>query len=135
VADFDIDPDPVVDRAVEALAASPDGQSVFVAGTFGQLNGLAVDKLVKLDATTGALKAGFKVAVKSGVKDLAVSGNRLYLAGAFSSIGSQARGGLAAVDVTTGALDADVNIAFTDPFLGGLPGSRPSPSAPTAPRS
>ena len=65
VANFDIDPDPVVDRAVEALAASPDGQSFFVAGSFGQLNGLPVDKLVKLDATTGALKAGFKVAVKS----------------------------------------------------------------------
>jgi hypothetical protein len=121
VANFDIDPDPVVDRAVEALAASPDGQSVFVAGSFGQLNGLAVDKLVKLDATTGAVKAGFKVAVKSAVKDLAVAGTRLYMAGVFTSIGNQARGGLAAVDVTTGALEANVDIAFTDPFQGLIP--------------
>jgi hypothetical protein len=121
VADFDINPDPVADRAVEALAASPDGQSVFVAGSFGQLNGLAVDKLVKLDATTGGLKAGFKVSVKSAVKDIVVSGNRLYLAGVFTTIGGQARGGLAAVDVATGALDPDVNIAFTDSFLGGVP--------------
>ena len=121
VADFDINPDPAADRAVEALAASPDGQSVFVGGSFGQLNGAAVDKLVKLDATTGALKAGFKASVKSAVKDIVVSGNRLYLAGVFTTVGGQARGGVAAVDVATGALDPDVNIAFTDSFLGGVP--------------
>jgi hypothetical protein len=121
VANFDVDPDPVVDRAVEALAPSPDGKSVFVAGSFGQLNGVAVDKVVKLDATTGAVVSAFKTSVRSAVKDLAVSGTRLYLAGVFTSIGAQARGGLAAVDVTTGAVDTNLDIAFTDPFQGATP--------------
>ena len=120
-ANFDVDPDPVVDRAVEALAASPDGRSVFVAGSFGQLNGVAVDKVVKLDSITGAVVPGFKASVKAAVKDLAVGGTRLYMAGVFTSIGNQARGGLAAVDVTTGAVDANLDIAFTDPFQGAAP--------------
>src|SRR5438132_73464 len=55
VADFDVDPDPNLDRAVEALAAAPDGRSLFVAGSFSQLNGLPADKLVKLDAAAGAV--------------------------------------------------------------------------------
>ena len=121
VADFDIDPDPAVDRAVEALAASPDGRSFFVAGTFGQLNGAAVDKVVKLDGATGAPSSGFRVNVRSAVKDLAVSAGRLYLAGVFTAVNGQPRGGLAAVDAATGALDADVNVPFTDPFQGPAP--------------
>ncbi|MEW6471643.1 MAG: hypothetical protein AB1679_05190, partial [Actinomycetota bacterium] len=121
VADFDIDPDPAVDRAVEALAPSPDGRSVFVAGSFGQLNGVAVDKLVKLDGATGVINPGFKVTVRSAVKDLALSGQRLYLAGVFTTVNGQARSGLAAVDAGTGTLDANVNVPFTDPFQGAVP--------------
>src|SRR5581483_95503 len=44
VADFDVSPDPAVDRAVEALAASADRRSVFVGGNFSTLAGQSVDK-------------------------------------------------------------------------------------------
>ena len=114
-------PRSAVDRAVEALAPSPDGRSVFVGGSFGRLNGAAVDKLVKLDGTTGAVDSRFDVSVHSNVKDLALSGSRLYVAGGFTTFNGQARAGLAAVDATTGALDANLDIPFTEPCQGTVP--------------
>jgi hypothetical protein len=103
------------------MAPSPDGHSVFVAGSFGQLNGSAVDKLVKLDGTTGALDPAFHLTVRSAVKDVAVAGSKLYLAGDFTTVDAQPRGGLAAVDATTGALDPSLNIGFTVPNQGNTP--------------
>src|SRR5581483_8328696 len=116
-----LDVDPTSGREVEALAPSPDGRSVFVAGSFGQLNGAAVDKVLKLDGTSGAPDPAFHLTVRSAVKDIAVAGTELYLAGDFTSVDNQARGGLAGVDATTGALDANLNIAFTDPNQGTAP--------------
>src|SRR5581483_4296226 len=110
-----------VDRSVQAMAPSPDGHSVFVGGSFGQLNGSAVNKLLKLDATTGALDPNFHVIVTSAVKDVAVSGSKVYLAGDFTSVDGQSRGGLAAVDATTGALDPGLNVPFTVPNQGSAP--------------
>ncbi|HYT39474.1 MAG TPA: PKD domain containing protein, partial [Acidimicrobiia bacterium] len=121
VANLDVSTDPTVDRSVQAVAPSPDGRSVFVGGSFGQLNGVAVDKLVKLDGVTGAVDPGFHVSVKSAVKDIALSGSELYVAGGFTTVDNQPRGGLAAVDATTGALDANLNIPFTDPNQGSAP--------------
>jgi hypothetical protein len=118
---LDVSTDPAVSKSVQALAPAPDGHSVFVAGSFGQLNGSAVDKLLKLDGTTGALDPAFHVTVKSAVKDIALAGSELYLAGDFTSVDGQSRGGLAGVDATTGALDANLNIAFTDPNQGATP--------------
>jgi hypothetical protein len=121
VANLDVDPSPSGDRAVEALAPSPDGRSVFVGGSFNQLNGAAVDSLVKLDAATGAVEPRFKVSVRSNVKDLAVSGSTLYMAGGFTTVNNQGRGGLAAVNASTGDLDANLNVPFTDPNQGSAP--------------
>ena len=121
VANFNIDPDPNLDRAVEALAPAPDGRSVFVAGNFGQLNGVAINKLVKLDATTATIDSRFGISVHAGVKDIALVGNKLYLAGTFSTVNNQARGGLAAVDATTGALEQNLIIHFTNPRRGTVP--------------
>ena len=121
VPSLDVSSDPAVDRSVQALAPSPDGRSVFVGGSFSQLNGAAVAKLVKLDGTTGVLDPTFHITVSSSVKDIALSGSELYVAGDFTTFDSQARGGLAAVDVTTGALDANLNIPFTVPNQGSTP--------------
>ncbi|MCA1844908.1 MAG: PKD domain containing protein, partial [Actinobacteria bacterium] len=119
VANLDVDPAPAVDRAVEALAPSADGRAIFVGGSFGQLNGAAVDKLVKLDGRTGALDPAFHLTLRSPVKDVAVSGAKVYVAGGFTSVNNQNRAGLAAVDAATGALDASLDVPFTDSRQGG----------------
>src|SRR5439155_4690706 len=85
VPSLDVSSDPAVDRSVQALAPSPDGRSVFVGGSFSQLNGAAVAKLVKLDGTTGVLDPTFHVTVSSSVKDIALSGSELYVAGDFTT--------------------------------------------------
>jgi hypothetical protein len=121
VANLDVSSDPTVDRSVQALAPSPDGRSVFVGGSFTLLNGVAVDKLVKLDGATGTLDPNFHVTAKSAVKDIALSGSLLYVAGGFTTFDGQPRGGLAALDATTGALDANLNIPFTVPNQGSAP--------------
>src|SRR5437764_8932142 len=118
VADFDVNSDRTLERAVEALAPAPGGGALFVGGDFGTLNGAPSSKLVKLDATTGAPAPGFAVTVNAAVKDVAVSGSRLYLAGPFATVDGQSRSGLAAVDAATGALDPDVAVPFTAPRQG-----------------
>jgi hypothetical protein len=118
-ADFDVSADPTVDRAVEALAAGPDGASVFVGGTFGVVNGVAQSsKVVKLSALTGATDPNFNVSVHDGIKDIAVSGTRLFVAGGFTTFNGKARGGLAAVNTTTGQIDSNLNVAFGTPRQG-----------------
>jgi hypothetical protein len=122
VADFDVSPDPGMDRAVESLAAAPDGLSVFAAGTFGTVNGVGQSsKLVKLSAATGATDAVFNVSIHEAVKDIAVNGTRLFLAGNFTTVNAKPRSGLAAVNTATGQIDSNVNVQFTNPRQGTTP--------------
>lgn len=115
-----IDPSfaPVLDGKVEALAAAPDGRSVFVGGYFDTVNGVPRNDLTKLDATTGLEDPTFRSTTTAGVRDLAVRGSRLFVAGAFSKIRGVPRQGLAAVDTTTGKVEPNLDLPFTDPRAG-----------------
>ena len=107
-------PDP--DGRVEALAAGPDGRSVFAGGIFTRAGGRPASLLARLDLATGAPVTGFAADVTgTSVQDLAVSGSTLYLGGAFSAVGGVNRSGLAAVDAATGAVDPGLDLPFTDP--------------------
>ncbi|MEX2101755.1 MAG: PKD domain containing protein, partial [Actinomycetota bacterium] len=112
---------PQLDGTVETLAASSDGTSVYVGGTFKNVDGQAQKKIARLDVATGARVGNFKPNPNAAVKDIVVRGSTVYLAGDFKKVKSVLRGGLAAVDATTGALSADLNIPFTEPRLGSSP--------------
>src|SRR5581483_4424973 len=115
-----LDVDPTSGREVEALAPSPDGRSVFVAGSFGQLNGAAVDKVLKLDGTSGAPDPAFHLTVRSAVKDIAVAGTELYLAGDFTSVDNpDGRTLVAGGNFRTAGGQSRVQIAMVD--LGARP--------------
>jgi hypothetical protein len=107
------------DGAVEALAPAPDGQSFFVAGDFGTLNGVPMRKLAKLSVTSGAPDPGFSVSLSQAVKDIAVADDKLIIAGIFTRVGGAERLGLAAVDLDNGGLSS-LNVAFTVPRQGTL---------------
>jgi hypothetical protein len=98
-------------EGVHALAGSPDGQYLYVAGNWGG----GGKKVLKLRASDGQKVDTFDSRITSAAKDIVLHGDRLYVAGIFDSVGGVARGGLAALHPETGVLLPDVNIAFTEP--------------------
>jgi len=83
------------DGAVWALLAN--GSSLYVGGSFRNVNGVAHRGLVKLDASTGAVDQTFKPVIKWGnVTEIRLVGGRLLIGGTFPKR-------LAALDPTTGA--------------------------------
>ncbi|GHJ52814.1 hypothetical protein Nm8I071_21210 [Nonomuraea sp. TT08I-71] len=102
---------PVVNGTVKALAASPDGRSLYIGGAFTTVNGVAAPRVARIDAATGARVAGFTpAALNNQVNDMRLVGNRLILGGAFQTVGGVTRRALAALNATTGAADASVNL-------------------------
>ncbi|TWG28705.1 beta-propeller uncharacterized protein DUF5122 [Micromonospora palomenae] len=101
---------PVLDGAVHALAASPDGKLI-VGGAFGTVNGVARKNLVELDPTTGATVASWVGRSDGGlVRRTIVLGNKLYIAGAFHWVNGTQHSLLARLDATTGAIDPTFQI-------------------------
>ena len=91
--------------AVEALAASPDGRTLYAGGTFTAVNGVPRRHVVALDAHTGAVQP-FRADTSGSVQALVASGDRVYLGGSFTSVDGQPRNRLAAVSAS-GALVPD----------------------------
>ena len=106
---------PVLDGPVEALEPSPDGGSVYVAGNFGTVNGVASRSLARLDVVTGTAVPGFDAVTSGAVHDIALSGGKLYVGGNFWVVNGVPKTRLAAVDALTGALDPNFTIATTQP--------------------
>ncbi|MFG3602711.1 hypothetical protein [Micromonospora chersina] len=107
---------PVVNGTVKALAASPDGRSLYIGGAFTTVNGVAAPRVARIDAATGARVAGFApAALNNQVNDMRLVGDRLILGGAFQTVGGVTRRALAALNATTGAADASVNLRVEGP--------------------
>ncbi len=91
---------------VTDVLAGPTAGTVFVAGRFTTVNGVAHSHLALLNATTGALVAGFKAPSTNGVVNtITKAGNRLLLGGNFTVAGGQQHQGLAAINQSTGVID------------------------------
>lgn len=117
-----VDPDFAVtlDGAVESLAASPDGRSVFVGGAFKRVNGAARARLARVDVATGALVTGFAANASALVQELVVRDGWLYVGGKFTKIKGVPRAGLARVSPDTGAVDTQLDLPFTSPPRGSM---------------
>jgi hypothetical protein len=98
---------PDIDGRVWALAAH--GDSVYIGGKFGTVNGLSRPNLVKVDATTGAVDTAFRARLGGKVSALVVSNGRLFAGGGFAKK-------LTAVNLDTGADTGYVNLPITDPL-------------------
>jgi hypothetical protein len=109
---------PVLDGDVEALAVAPDGQSVFIGGSFNHVNGTTRRKVALVNVANGQLVTSFSANAGAKVLDLAVLGNRLFMAGVFDTVKGQPFQALAAVDVATGTPDPGVNFTFSNPWKG-----------------
>jgi hypothetical protein len=115
-----------VNGTVRALAASADGQSIYVGGTFTTVNGGTSRRVAMLNAATGVKVPTFNPATLSaGVLDMRLVGNRLIVGGTFQTVGGVTRRGLAALNPATGAADASINM--------GLDGARTTSTGATSP--
>ncbi|WP_165970562.1 PKD domain-containing protein [Actinomadura sp. 6K520] len=95
-----------------ALLAAPDGQSLYVGGSFSEINGVRHFVLARLNAQTGAPITSFNPQFDARVRDLRLAGGRLYAAGTFSTVGGAARPALAALNPQTGARDDFLDLDF-----------------------
>ncbi len=101
---------PVVNGVVTTVLAGADGVSVYLGGTFTQLNGASSRNLVQVTTATGARTAFRAPQFNGAINDLALTGGRLIVGGQFTTAGGVAHGGLASLHPTTGALDEYLGI-------------------------
>jgi hypothetical protein len=104
---------PALSSYVNAVEASPNGQSLYITGNFNTVNGVAKRKFAKINPTTGAVDNAFTANLGARGTAIAVSDSWVYVGGFFNTVGNTSRGLLAAVNPTTGALDAGFNIPIT----------------------
>ncbi|UDY35503.1 PKD domain-containing protein [Dermatobacter hominis] len=95
---------PSLNAQGRAITASADGSTIYVGGDFTSVSGTTRNRVVALNASTGAVITGFNANANSWVNDLEVSGSTLFLGGAFTVVGNQGRSRLASVSATTGAV-------------------------------
>jgi hypothetical protein len=82
-----------------AIAASPDGSTIYVGGSFTTANGVAHGGIVAFNAATGAI-VPFKAQLNGEVDSLAVTATTVYAGGKFLAANGVARTRLAAFTVT-----------------------------------
>ena len=110
----------VTGGSVEAVAAHPDGDKVFIGGSFSHVNGVKWPKLALLSLTDGSLVTDFAKAPMDGkVLDLAVSDDRLIVSGAFTSIKGEDQGNLASLSLADGSFDPFMSVDVTGTHNGG----------------
>lgn len=89
---------------VREVLDAGDGQSVFVAGNFTSIGGVARKNLARVRISDGSVMTGFDAGNITGqVRDIALSRGRLWIAGVFTHIKGFAQGKMATLDPDTGA--------------------------------
>jgi hypothetical protein len=90
---------PGVNNPVNALAASPDGHTIYVGGRFGRLAGASRQNVGAVSAGAGTIRK-FKADANGRVMAIATHGSKVYLGGKFTTVRGAARARLAAVSTS-----------------------------------
>jgi PKD repeat protein len=106
---------PTVNAAVRVVAASPDGKTVYIGGTFTSINGSSRFRIAAFSTATGALITTFKPILGTQVNAIVATNTTVYVGGNFTSAAGVTRNRLAAFSAATGALlgwnpNADGNV-------------------------
>jgi hypothetical protein len=94
---------------VEGLTPGAAPNTVYVAGSFSTVNGVASKSVVLLSTLTGQIVPGWAPAVLNGVGwTVKLAGSHLIVGGAFTKVKNVAHAGLASLNPATGASDGYV---------------------------
>ena len=104
---------PGAGNSVYALAASPNGATIYVGGNFGKVGSLTRKHAAAVDAATGAV-TGFVADTDLKVYAIAVTSTRVYLGGDFTLVNGRSASRVAAVNSSTGTLDASWSASADD---------------------
>jgi hypothetical protein len=96
---------PRTNGVVRALAMSPDGRTVYAAGSFTEVDGHQRQRVAAI-STAGGVRSGFHPRLNSAATSLAVHGGTVYVGGQFTAAGGRSRLRAAAFDRTTGRVRA-----------------------------
>ncbi len=89
---------------IDIVLPSGDGSTVYVAGKFTSIGGVARTNIARIRVSDGAVVSTFNAGNITGeIKDLALSNGRLWIGGAFTHIDGHRQPALAVIDPTTGA--------------------------------
>jgi len=107
---------PDVNDSIETVTVSPDGNHVYLGGSFTAVGGAARAHLAKVGARYGRLDS-WKASTNGKVKTLKASGARdyLYVGGSFSTLDGSLRKRIGAVHLTTGSLVKGFSAGVSDP--------------------
>lgn len=93
---------PSFNGQVRAVATSPDGTVVYAGGDFTSVNGVTRNRLVALNASTGAVLSSFAPNVNGPVYAVAATSSAVYFGGSFTAVNGSSRSRSAAVTLTGG---------------------------------
>jgi len=97
---------PQVNAQILAIAASPDGSRIYIAGDFTAVNGQARRRVAAFDTATGALSTAFNpTGVNSRARAVVATNGTVYVGGGFAGLGNgQLRNNLVAFRASDGAV-------------------------------
>ncbi len=111
---------PAPSGQVTTVIPAGDGQTVYVAGSFTSLGGVARSRVARVRVADGSVVTQFNAGSINGtVNDLRLVDGRLWIAGAFTHVGGRAQPALATVDATTGAFSPYMSLSITGTHNGG----------------
>ncbi|MGC5224154.1 PKD domain-containing protein [Micromonospora sp. DT81.3] len=96
---------PVINGTVKAMAVSPDGGTLYVGGSFTQVDGQSRFNVAAFSTVTGALLTTFKPAIGgSYVNGIVATDSTVYFGGLISAAGGVTRKNFAAAAASDGAV-------------------------------
>lgn len=101
---------------VHSIALSPDCATAYLGGKFSTVNGIAAANIVAVDASTGAVRAGFAHTATNEVDTVRYTHGQVLVGGLFASINGVSRTRFASLDPTSGAVTNYANLTISGAY-------------------
>ena len=110
---------PNMNGEVNTVLAHPDGDKVYIGGSFTQINGETHNRVALLNLNTGNPVAAFDPPnVSAAVTSMKLANGQLYIGGDFGFVGATQRRALASLNPDTGALTEHMTSEITGTLFG-----------------